>query len=157
VSLPPQTAVGAHLTRHARHLASKAVELVHHGVECFFQLQNLATHVDGDLAGEVAIGDGRGHLSDVAHLPGQVTGHEVDLVGEVFPGATYPGPLRLATELAFGADFTRHARHLAGKSVELVHHDIEGVFQFEDFTLHVHGDLARQVTARHRSGDLGDV
>src|SRR5262249_10564886 len=149
--------VGAHLARHARHLASKAVELVHHGVEGFFQLQNLATHVDGDLAGEVAIGNGRGDLSDIAHLPGQVTGHEVDVVREIFPGATYTGHLPLRTDLAFGADLTRHARHLAGKGVELVHHDVEGVFQLEDFTLDVHRDLARQVTARHRGGDLGDV
>src|SRR4029434_3664579 len=124
VGLPTQPSFGADFARHARHLAGEAVELVHHGVERFLQLQDLAAHINGDLTGEVAVGDGRGHLSDVAHLPSQVTGHEVDVVGEVFPGAAHTGHLRLAPKLAFGANFTRHARHLAGKGVELVHHDV---------------------------------
>src|SRR5262249_34688747 len=119
VGLPTQPSFGADFARYARHLTGEAVELVHHGVERFLQLQNLATHIDGNLAGAVAVGDGRGHLSDVAHLPGQVTGHEVDVVGEVLPGAAHPGHLRLTPELAFGADFPRHPRHLAGEGVEL--------------------------------------
>ena len=44
-----------------------------------------------------------------------------------------------------------------GEGVELVHHGVDGVLQLEDFALHVHGDLARQVAARHRGGDFGDV
>src|SRR5262249_1982523 len=88
--------------------------------------------------------------------PGEVTGHEVNVVSEVFPGAAHPRHLRLAAELAFGADFPRHARHLASEGVELVHHNVESVFQFEDFALDVHPDLARQVAARHRGGAIGD-
>src|SRR6185369_13485527 len=65
--------------------------------------------------------------------------------------------LRLAAKLAFGADFARDARHFRGKRVELVDHRIDGVLQFENFALHVDGDLARQVTARDGGGDFGDV
>src|SRR3712207_7093204 len=46
-----------------------------------------ALHVHRDLLGEVAHGDGRGHLGDVAHLAGEVGGHEVHVVGEILPGA----------------------------------------------------------------------
>ena len=106
---------------------------------------------------EVAVGD-RGHdLHDAAHLFGQVGGHDVDGVGEVLPGAGDAGHLRLAAELAFGADFARHARHFRGEGVELVHHRVDGVLQLEDFALHVDGDLARQVAARDGGRHFGDV
>ena len=47
---------------------------------------------------------------------GQVARHEVDVVGEVLPGAGDAGHLRLAAELAFGADLARHARHFRGEA-----------------------------------------
>ena len=36
--------------------------------------------------------------------------------------------VRLATELALGADFTSHARDLRGKGIQLIDHGIDGVF-----------------------------
>ena len=48
---------------------------------------------------------------------GQVRRHEVDVVGQVLPGAGDARHLRLAAELAFGADFARHARHFGGEGV----------------------------------------
>ncbi len=68
-----------------------------------------------------------------------------------------PGHLRLAAELAFRAHFARHARHFRRKGVELVHHRVDRVFQFENFTFHVHRDLARKIAARHRRRHFGDV
>ena len=59
--------------------------------------------------------------------------HEVDVVGEVLPRAADARHLRLAAELAFGADLARHARHLAGEGVELVDHRVDGVLELEDF------------------------
>ena len=44
---------------------------------------------------------------------GQVAGHGVDAVGEILPDAGDALHLRLPAELAFGADFARHARHFA--------------------------------------------
>ncbi|MGO7645930.1 hypothetical protein ACC709_36525, partial [Rhizobium ruizarguesonis] len=40
----------------------------------------------------------------------------------------------LPAEPPFGADFTRHARNLAGKAVELVDHRVDGFLELEDFT-----------------------
>src|SRR5690606_26769242 len=79
--LAAELAFGAHLARHACHLDGEAVELVHHRVDGFLQLQDLAFNVDGDLARQVAARDGGGHLGDVAHLAGEVAGHRVDVVG----------------------------------------------------------------------------
>ena len=35
---------------------------------------------------------------------------------KILPGAADAGHLRLAAQLAFGADFARHARHFAGEA-----------------------------------------
>src|SRR6202012_5729628 len=157
VGLAAQLALGPHLAGDARPLRGEPVQLVHHGVQRLLQLQDLAAHVDGDLAAEVAVGDGGRHLGDVADLVGEVAGHEVDAVGEVLPGAGDAGPLRLAAEPAFGADLAGHARHFRGEAVQLVHHGVHGVLQLEDLAGDVDGDLLGEVAAGHRGGHLGDV
>src|SRR5262249_59741642 len=85
--VPAELAFGADLAGHARHLRGERPQLVDHGVDGVFQLEDLALDIDGDLPGQVAVGDGRGHLGDVAHLRGQVAGHEIDGIGQVLPGA----------------------------------------------------------------------
>ena len=57
-----------------------------------------------------------------------------------------PTPLhvRLAAELAFGADLARHARDLGGERAELIDHRVDGVLQLEDLAVHVDGDLLRR-------------
>src|SRR5262249_7840248 len=109
--LPTQTPVRTHLARHARHFRGERAELLDHGVLGIAEWRECATHVYRNLLGEVAIGDGRSHLSDVAYLPGQVTGHRIDVVGEVFPGASHTRHHRLPTQTAFSAHLARHARH----------------------------------------------
>ena len=148
--LAAELAFGADLARHARHLAGEGVELVDHGVDGRLQLEDFALHVDGDLLRQVAARHGGGHLGDVADLAGQVLGHRVHVVGQVLPGAGDAAHLRLAAELAFGADLARDARHFRGEGVELVHHRVDGVLQLEDFAAHVDGDLLRQVARAPR-------
>ena len=157
VGLAAETAFRSDFASHARHFGSERAKLLDHGVERFFELQNFAAHVDRDLARQVAVGDGRRHFGDVSHLRRQVAGHEVDRVGEILPRAGDARHLRLAAELAVGADFAGHARHFAGERVELVHHRVDGVLQLENFALHVDRDLARQVAAGHGRRDFGDV
>src|SRR6185437_8060042 len=147
---------GADLARDAGDLRSKGVELVHHGVDGVLELEDLALDVDGDLLGEIAVGDG----GDVADLAGEVTGHRVDGVGQVLPGAGDALHLGLSAELAFGADLAGDARHLAGEGVELVDHRIDGVLQLEDFARHVDRDLLRQVAvgdSRRYRGNVADL
>src|SRR6185437_13036076 len=155
--LAAQPTLGADFARHPRHLGREGTELLDHGVERILEQQNLAAHVDRDLLRQVAAGDRGGDFGDIADLGGEVRGHEVDVVGEILPGA---GDLRhfgLAAELALGADLARHARHFGGERIELVDHRVDGILEFENFAFDVHGDLARQVAARDRRGDFGDV
>ena len=84
----------------------------------------IALGVDGELLREIAIGHRRHHLGDAAHLARQIAGHEVHIVGEVLPGARHALDLRLAAELALGADLARHPRHLRGEGRQLVHHQV---------------------------------
>ena len=123
----------------------------------FFSSRISPLHVDGDLLGQVAVGDGGGDLGDVAHLAGQVAGHRVDVVGQVLPGAGDALHLGLAAQLALGADLAGHAGHLGGEGVELVDHRVDGVLQLEDLALDVDGDLLGQVAVGDRGRDLGDV
>ena len=39
-----------------------------------------------------------------------------------------PAHLRLAAELAFGADLAGHARHFRGEAAELIDHRVDGFF-----------------------------
>ena len=121
------------------------------------QLEDLALDVDRDLAGQVAARDRGRDVGDVAHLAGEVRRHRVDVVGEVLPRAGDAGHFRLAAELAFGADFARHARHLRRERAQLLDHRVDRVFELQNLAADVDGDLLRQVAVRDRDGDLGDV
>ena len=157
VGLPAEPAFDADLARDRRHLVGEGLERAGHVVDGLGERRDLALRFHGEVLLQVAVGD-RGHdLHDAAHLLGQVRRHDVDGVGQILPGAGDAGHLGLSAELAFGADFARDARHFRGEGVELVHHRVDGVLQFENFALHVDGDLARQVAARDGRGHLGDV
>src|SRR5262249_55759213 len=121
------------------------------------QLEDFAFDIDGDLLREVAVGDCRGDVGDVAHLGRQVTGHEVDAIGQVLPGAGDAFDVGLSAELSFGTDFAGQARHFGGKGAELIHHRIDGIFQLEDFAFHIDGNLFREVAGGHGLGHVGDV
>src|SRR5205085_8053692 len=122
-------AFGAYLAGHAGDLVGERVQLVDHHVDGLFQLQDLAPDVDGDLLAEVAVCYSCRDLGDVADLGRQVARHQVHVIGEVFPDATDAFDLGLAAELAVGAHFARHARHLGGECVQLVSHPCSRVLQ----------------------------
>ena len=89
--------------------------------------------------------------------PVRFDGHRVDVVGEVLPRAGHAGHDGLAAELALGADLARHAADLGGEGVQLIDHRVDRVLQLEDLALDVDRDLAREVAARDRGRDVGDV
>ena len=157
LGLAAELALGADLARHAGHLGGERAQLLHHRVDRVLELRISPRTSTVILLREVAARDRRRDLGDVAHLRGQVAGHEVDVVGEVLPGAGHARHLRLAAELALGADLARDARHLGGEGVQLVHHRVDGVLELQDLALHVDRDLAREVAARDRRRHLRDV
>src|SRR5207247_1121069 len=85
--LAAELPLGPDLARHARYTGRVRAQLVDHAVDRVLERDDLALHVDGDLLGEVAVGDRGGHRGDVPNLGGQVARHEVHLVGQVLPRA----------------------------------------------------------------------
>ncbi len=137
-----ETAFGADFASHAGDLSGKAVELIHHRVQRFFELQNFTAHVHCNFARQIAVGDGGGDFGDVSHLASQIAGHEIDIVGEILPRAADAGNLRLAAEFAFGSHFASYAGHFPRECVELIHHRVDSVFEFENFSFYVNCDFA---------------
>ena len=85
--------------------------MLHHRVDGFFELENFTADIHGNLSGQVSVGDGDGHLSDIADLTGKVRGHPVDVVREVLPGSGHTKHFCLTTQLSVCSHFTRDARH----------------------------------------------
>ena len=107
IRLTTKLTFGADFAGDARDFGSEAVELVDHGVDGVLQLQNFTAHVHGDFAGKVAARHGGRDLGNVADLRGEVPGHGVHVIRQIFPSAGDTGHLGLTAELTFGADFAR--------------------------------------------------
>src|SRR5206468_918517 len=135
----------------------EGVELIDHGVHGFFELKNLAAHVDGDFLGQVAVGDGDGDIGDATDLGGQIAGHEVDVIGQDRKDAAHVAHLGLTAERAFGADLAGDASDFGGEAVQLIDHRIDRFFELEDFAAHVDGDFFRQIAVGDRDGHIGDA
>src|SRR5439155_953942 len=141
----------------ARDFGSKRGELVHHGIDRVLQLEHLATHVHCNFLGKISIRHSGRDFGDVPDLSGEIVRHKVDVVGEVFPSTRYLPHVRLVSELTFSTDFAGDAGDFGGKRGELVHHGVDGVFQFKDFSAHIHGDFFGEVAAGHGGCHFGDV
>ena len=145
VGLAAEHALGADLACDAGHLVGEHAQRVDHRVDRVGERGDLAARLDRELLVQVAVGDSRHDLGDPAHLRRQVRRHEVHVVGQVLPRAADALHLRLAAELALGADLAGDARHLVGERRELVDHRVDRVLEAQDLALRVDGDLARQV------------
>src|SRR5207302_572122 len=141
--LATEVALGTDLACHAGDFTGEPIQLIDHAVDRVLQLEDLAADIDGDLLPEVAAGDGGRDVRDIAYLVGQVAGHEVDVVGEVFPDATDAADLGLAAELALGPDFAGHARHFRGERAQLLDHGVDRARQSEDLSPHLHANQLR--------------
>ena len=136
--LAAQLAFGADFARHAGDFRGEGVQLVHHRVDGFLELREFrrctSTVIFFDrspLAMAVATS------AMLRTWAVRLRGHGVDAVGQVLPGAGHAAHVGLAAELAFGADFARHAGDFAGESVELVHHGVDGFLELQDFAADV--------------------
>ena len=113
-------------------------------------MKDFAPDVDGDLFRQVAVGDGDGHLRDIADLRRQVTGHLVDGVGEFFPHAARPFDLGLAAELSFRPDLARHARDFRREDCQLLDHLVDKLRAAKEFSL----ERTPVLVQRHRLAEV---
>ncbi len=66
---------------------------------------------------------------------GEVRGEQVDVAGQVLPGAGGARHVGLTAETAFDADLARHRRHLIGEGRERAGHVVDGLGERGDFAL----------------------
>ena len=132
-------------------------QVVDHRVDVVFELGHLAARIDLDRAGQVALGHGGRHLGDGAHLGGQVGGQQVDVAGQVLPGAGGAGHVGLAAEAAFDADLARHRGHLIGEGRQRVGHVVDGLGERRDLALRFHGEVLLEVAVGDRGHHLDDA
>src|ERR1700722_5708430 len=156
VGLTAELAFSADLARHARNFRCKRAELIDHGVDGVLQLQDFSAYFNSNFARQVAGGHRGGNLGDVSDLVGQVAGHGIDAVRKILPGSSNALHHSLSAELAFGTNFASHTSYFAGERVELVHHDVDGVLELQNFAAHIHRDLARQIAVSDGGGDFCD-
>ena len=123
--LAAEAAFGTDLASDARHLVRERAELLDHRVDRVLELVDLALDVDRDHLGQIALGDRRRHARDLADLGRQVRRHEIYRVGQILPHAADALDPRLRTELAFGADLERDARHLGAELREPRDHAVD--------------------------------
>ena len=155
--LAAELSFNAHLARDRGRLLRERRQGVGHAVDRIRELGNFALGLDQEFLFQVSLGH-RGHdFRNAAHLVGQVAGHEIHAVGQIAPGSAHALHHGLAPQFSFRAYFAGHARHFGSERVQLVHHRIDSVFQFQDLAFYIDRDLLRQIAARDRGGDGGDV
>ena len=108
------------------------------------------------------LGDGRGHIGDVAHLTGQVGRHRVDVVGKVLPGAGDALHLGLTAELAFGAHLASDAGHFGRERRELLDHRVDDLADAQELAaqgaaVDLDRHALRQVALGDRADHAGDL
>src|SRR5690606_34357327 len=128
LGLHAERSLGTHQPGHTRDFGRKAAELVAGRVDGVLQGQDFTPRVYRDLAAKVAFGDRGHHLRDIAHLIGQVVGHEVHVLGELRPDARRSLDLRLTTQDAVRTHLARNSSDFVGERAELVDHCVDGVF-----------------------------
>src|SRR4029077_18583051 len=155
--LATQLALDTDFSGNGGDLLGEGRQRIGHFIDGVGESCDFALGFEDDVAAQVAVRD-RGHdAGDPPHLVGQVTGHQVDTIGQVFPGARHAFHLSLAAQLALGADLAGDAGDFRGEGVQLVDHDIDGVLEFEDLALDLHRDLLREVALLHGGRHFGDV
>jgi len=80
-----------------------------------FSFGDFAARVDLDRAGQIALRHRGCDFGDGAHLGRQISRQQVDVAGQVLPGAGRAGHVGLATEAAFDPDLARHRGDLIGE------------------------------------------
>src|SRR5207249_1920545 len=106
---------------------------------------------------QVPVCDRGDYSRDTAHLVGQVARHEVDVVGQVLPGARHALHVGLAAQPAFGPYLAGHAGHFGGERNELMDDRVDSVLEFQDFATDIDRDLLGEVAVGNRRRDFSDV
>ena len=115
LGLAAELSFHANFARHARYLFGKDGERVDHTVDGIGQRGDFSLCFHCQLLFQVTVGHRRHDFCNSTYLAGQVAGHEVHAVGQIFPGAGYPLHLRLTSKAPLGSNLTCHPRNFGRK------------------------------------------
>ena len=155
--LAAKLAFFANFASHVAHLVGEYREGVDHAVDRIREFGDFALGLEDKFSFQISVRDVGHDFGDTADLSREIRRHKVDVVGQIFPRSADAAHLRLAAELAFGADLARHANHFRSKAVELIDHSVDRVFQLQNLALHVHGDFSAQVAVGNSCCNLRNV
>ena len=155
--LTTQNASGTHFARDTRNFRGKRAQSINQRVDRVLHFENLAFHINGDLPRKIATRDCRRHFSDIADLPRKIARHHVHVVGQILPRACDAAHVCLSAQFSFAAYLTCHPRDFGSKGTKLIDHRVDRVFELQNFTAHIDGDLFRQVAIRNGGRDFGNV
>src|SRR6185369_3794347 len=66
-------------------------------------------------------------------------------VRKIFPGTRNARNTGLTSKTPCATYFPGNARHFSSKSIQLLHHRVDGFFQKKNFAAHIHGDLFGEI------------
>ena len=132
-------------------------KVVDHRVDVVFQLRDFTARLDLDRPGQVSLGHGSGDLGDRSDLRRQIGGQQVDVAGEILPGARGARHVRLAAQPALHADLSRDVRHLIGKGRQRAGHVVDGFRERRDFAFGLDAQALLEVAVGHRGHDFHDA
>ena len=105
-----------------RRFKTNSTHLVHHGINCVFQVQHFTLDLNCNFLRQVATCHGLGDLGNVPDLVREVGCHGVYVVGEFFPDTIGTSDSRLSAKAAFGSNVMCHTRHFGCKQIKLVNY-----------------------------------
>ena len=85
--------------------------MIHHRVYGVLEFKNFAFHVDRNFLREIAAGDSCRHIRNITNLTGDVAGHRIYIVGQIFPRSGYSFHIRLAAQFSFRTYLASYARY----------------------------------------------
>ena len=135
----------------------RQAKVVDHRVDVVLEFGNLAARFHLNRTRQVALGHGRRHLGDRAHLRGQVRRQQVHVAGQVLPCARRARHVGLAAEPAFHAHLARDGGHLIGERGQGIGHVVDRFGERRHFALRVHGQFLVQLAVGHRRHHLDDA
>lgn len=113
--------------------------------------------LNDELLRQITVGDGGHDLGDPSHLTGEVRGHLVDVVSQVFPCARDALDVGLATEPALGTDFLGDASDLRREGPQLLDHRVDRALELENLAFGLDRNVPGQVPVGDGGRDKRDV
>ena len=127
VCLSAQAALHTDFARDVGDLFGERCQRIGHVVDGLRQRRDFTLGHHGQLLAQATLGDCGHDFHDATYLVRQVCRHDVHRVGQVLPRSGDAGNLRLAAQLALGADLAGDTRDLCGERAQLIDHRVDRV------------------------------